>query len=65
MNWNTQTSRVSKADAIAKIKDMAEEQGLSGAFKVYYDSNQIATPEDLPAEVDMRLVQVSAVLNQA
>ncbi len=64
MNWETQES-LSRDDALKAISDKAKDEGISGAFKVYYNGRLIATPEDLPDQVDMRDVRVSSVLNNA
>ena len=62
--WRAEES-VTKAEAIVKIKDMAKAQGLKGTFKVFYNDEVIADPNDLPESVDMLKVKVSAVLDQA
>jgi hypothetical protein len=54
-----------RADAIAKIKDMAREQGLGGQFKVKYEGREVSSPQDLPEIVEMGQVQVVASLDQA
>lgn len=56
---------VSRADSQAKIVAKAKEAGIKGAFKVYYDGRSVASPSDLPETVDMRLVKVSEVYDQA
>lgn len=63
--WNSGSSTVSREEAIAKTQAMANEQGIRGAFKVFYDGNIIANPSDLPEHVDMTKVKVSNVLDQA
>ena len=65
MNWNTNDGLVSKEDAKKNIIAMAEEDGIKGAFKVFYDGELMSTPDSLPANVDMNKVKVSAVLDQA
>lgn len=62
--WNTGRS-VSKAEAKSKILEMAREQGITGPFKVFYENEIVADPDDLPDTVDMNKVRVSAVLDQA
>ena len=64
MNWNTDNT-VSKDEAKAKIVEMADDEGIKGAFKVFYDEKLIATPDSLPDRVEMSKVRVSAVLDQA
>lgn len=56
---------IPRADAIARIKDMAREQGLGGQFKVKYQGNEISSPDDLPEIVEMGQVRVYASLDQA
>lgn len=65
--WNTGTesSLVSREDAKAEILEMARDQGIAGAFKVFYRDEMVTNPDALPAEVDMDSVRVSAVLDQA
>lgn len=65
--WNTsgENTMVTKAEAADKIKKLAEDKGLKGTFKVFYDGEIVADPNDLPDSVDMKLVEVSAVLDQA
>ena len=64
MNWNVDNT-VSKEEAQGETEDMAREQGIKGAFKVFYDGSMISTPTDLPERVDMSKVSISAVLDQA
>lgn len=64
--WDTSDSNmVSKDEAKENIVNMAKDDGISGAFKVFYDGQLIANPDDLPERVDMDKVRVSAVLDQA
>jgi len=56
---------IPRADAIAKIKDMAHEQGLGGQFKVKYQGNEVSSPNDLPETVEMSQVRIYASLDQA
>ena len=63
--FNTEDGMVTKAEAQAKITGMAKDQGIKGAFKVFYDNNLVSTPDDLPESVSMDKVRVSAVLDQA
>lgn len=66
MVWDSTTSNtISKAEAKSQIISMAQEQDIRGAFKVFYDGNLMATPDDLPENVEMSKVRVSAVLDQA
>ncbi len=51
--------------AIARIKEIAREDGITGSFKVFYQDALIANPTDLPEQVNMALVKVSAVLDNA
>lgn len=66
MTWNTTPSgTVTRAEAIARITEMAKEDGITGSFKVYYDNALIANPNDLPEQVDLGKIRVSAVLDNA
>lgn len=65
MNWDTQGGTLSREQAIANIKDMAKDEGIHGSFKVFYNGSLISNPEDLPDQVDMRGIRVSAVLDNA
>ena len=51
--------------AIARIKEIARADGITGSFKVFYQDNLVANPTDLPEQVNMELVKVSAVLDNA
>lgn len=62
--WETSRG-ISRAEAIERIKALAEEQGISGAFKVAYDGRSIDTEQGLPERVDMDKVTVSGVHDQA
>lgn len=64
--WSARgTNSVTRDEAKTKILELARAQGLKGAFKVFYDDDIIADPDDLPESVDMDKVRVSAVLDQA
>lgn len=63
--FTTENNDVTKAEAKALIVTLAKDQGIKGAFKVFYNNVLMATPDDLPESVDMGLVRVSAVLDQA
>lgn len=65
--WENQpvSNTIPKAEAIAKIMAMANDEGLVGAFKVFYQDNIVADPSNLPDQVNMDEVKVSAVLDQA
>lgn len=63
--WKAKDKEIPKEDAKDAILTLAEEQGLKGTFKVYYDGTLIADPDDLPETVDMSKVKVAAVLDQA
>lgn len=62
--WRT-GSTVPRDEAQAKIEKMAADQGIKGPFKVFYNNEIVTDPEDLPEQVDMSKVKVSAVMNQA
>ena len=64
MVWNAGET-LSRNQAIEKIKDQARDEGITGAFKVYYNGALIANPEELPEQVEMEKVKVSAVLENA
>lgn len=63
MVWNTeeQGNMIPKAEAIKKIIEMAEEQGIRGDFKVFYNDELVADPNNLPETVDIDQVSVSTV----
>lgn len=63
--WENNSNMVSKEEAKDKIIELANEQGLRGAFKVFYDDQIVVDPSNLPETVDMSKVRVSAVLDQA
>ena len=65
MVWETNDGTVSKADAKSAIIELAKEQGIKGAFKVFHKNELMTTPDDLPERVLMSDVRVSAVLDQA
>jgi len=66
MAFNTESSNLlPRADAIKAITAKAIAQGLKGTFKVLYEGNIVADPSNLPDQVDMDEVQVSAVMDQA
>lgn len=69
MTWETVNTpvegAVSRNDAIDRIKVQAREDGITGSFKVFYNEQLIANPIDLPEQVDMNLVRVSAVHDNA
>lgn len=65
MVWETNENEVTKEEAKNQIVTMAKDQGIKGAFKVFYDNALMSTPDDLPDMVDMTKVRVSAVLDQA
>ena len=66
MVWETSnTGTVSRNEAKRAIVDLAKEDGIKGAFKVFYNDVLMTTPDDLPTQVDMALVRISAVLDQA
>lgn len=63
--WDNNSNTVSRDEAQVKIKALATEKGIKGAFKVFYDGEVIADPSDLPDQVDMTLIKVSNTLDQA
>ena len=65
MPFNTESSLIPRADAIKAITQQAIDEGLKGTFKVLYNGNIVADPANLPDQVDMDKVQVSAVMDQA
>lgn len=65
MVWETNGNTVSKAEAKTKIIEMAKTQGIKGAFKVFHKGQLMTTPDDLPEQVAMSDIWVSAVLDQA
>ena len=66
MTWNTEpTGTVARAVAIERITEMAKDDGITGSFKVYYNDALIANPNDLPEQVELSKIRVSAVLDNA
>lgn len=65
MTWNSNTNLVPRAQAEGKINELAKSKGIKGSFKVFYNDELIENPTDLPAQVDMTKVKVSATLDQA
>jgi len=63
--WNTGEGLIPRSQAIEKIQELAKDEGIHGSFKVYYNDSLIANPTDLPEQVDMGNVRVSAVLDNA
>jgi hypothetical protein len=70
MSFNTNDATlsvtgVSRDEAKPLILEMARNEGIEGAFKVFYQGQMISSPDSLPDTVDMGEVSVSAVLDQA
>ena len=69
MSWETAATPVegliARNDAITRITVQAREDGITGSFKVFYNEQLVANPTDLPEQVDMNLVRVSAVHDNA
>lgn len=65
MTWNANENLVARAEAEGKIGELARSKGIKGSFKVFYDGSLIEDPTDLPDQVDMTKVKVSATLDQA
>ena len=64
--WFTSGSNtVSKAEAVTAIIKLAEDCSIRGSFKTYYDGSLIADSDDLPNQVDMSKIRVSAIADQA
>lgn len=63
--WNTNKNLVPREEAEAKIAQLAKDKGIKGSFKVFYDGSIVEDPSDLPEQVDMTKVKVSATLDQA
>ena len=71
--WNssTGTSLVPREEAIGLIRTKAREEGLTQAFKVYYNGREVVSPTlpvdqgGLPEMVDMSMVRCSATFDQA
>lgn len=64
MTWET-PSTVTPSEAIERCTQLATEQGIKGAFKIFYKDGIVVTIEDLPSAVDMDFIRISAVLDQA
>lgn len=60
-----QITGISRSEAIARIKEMAREQGLGGQFKVKYQGVEVSSPNELPDIVEMGQVSIYASLDQA
>lgn len=65
MTWDTNSSGVPRDEAKRLIVEKAKEDGIQGAFKVFYEGALVANPDNLPETVDMSQIEVSAVLDQA
>lgn len=65
MTWDTNSSGVPRDEAKRLIVEKAKEDGIQGAFKVFYEGTLVANPDNLPETVDMSQIEVSAVLDQA
>ena len=66
MVWNpANENMVPRAEAESKIGALAKSKGIKGSFKVFYNGTIVEDPTDLPDQVDMTLVKVSATLDQA
>lgn len=65
MVWNAENNTISRDEAKTKILEMAKAEGIKGAFKVFYNGELVSTPSNLPEQVEMDKVSVSAVLDQA
>lgn len=68
MTWNANTPNnnlVSRDVAKTRIIAMAQEEGYTGAFKVFNDGVLVADPSTLPEQVDMSKITLSEVLDQA
>lgn len=63
--WEVNDGLVTRAEAVVKIQEKAKAEGLTGAFKVFYDGSLVAGASDLPEMVDMTKVRVSAKLDNA
>jgi hypothetical protein len=56
---------VSRNEAGAWIARQAETQGIGNSFKVYYNNSVVGKLEDLPEQVVLANLRVSAALDQA
>lgn len=65
MAWNANENMITREQAEGKIGELAKSKGIKGSFKVFYNGSLVEDPSDLPDEVDMALVKVSATLDQA
>ena len=59
------TNTVPREEAGAWIARQAEEQGIGNSFKVYYNDAIMGKLEDLPEQVNLENLRVSAALDQA
>lgn len=65
MAFNTNTNLVPREQAEGKINELAKAKGIKGSYKVFYNGTIVEDPSNLPDQVDMTLVKVSATLDQA
>lgn len=73
MAWdstNVNTGMISRDEAVQYAKELADNQGIRGLFKVSIKKDDgtitvIATPDDMPEQVKKDSIIVSAVLDQA
>lgn len=66
--WNTEDNApemLTREAAQTAIAAKAREEGITGSFKVYYNGSLVSSPNDLPASVNMSLVRVSAMFDNA
>lgn len=58
-------SLLSREEAFDAINRKAREEGINGSYKVFYNGQIVAGPSDLPETVNMELVRVSAMFDNA
>lgn len=63
--FSTEGGTISRDEAKTKIIQLAKDQDIKGAFKVFYEGQLISNPDTLPEQVTMGEIRVSAVLDQA
>lgn len=69
MVWDSNTpapvNTITREEAIQHCIAKAKEEGINGAFKVFYDGRMIANPSDLPDTVIKDKLVVSIVTDNA
>ena len=64
-SWNSDNPLISREEATEYTYNLRDQQGIVGAFKVFYDGVEITDPSELPDTVDKTKIRVSAAMSQA